>query len=173
MHQKAGEIVFKKENSDFEVLCGNHGPDLQDQKGGLWEHKESICRGPKYCCNFNFPVSGGSSETDRRKKLLESIREKTANGGIIMQVKNVRMELQQEYKIDHELAMEYFSRIRLGDGKVHNMGCQRCRDCKNYHRLDAITALQKKKACGDALTEQDWSKALARQSAHCGVVRKK
>jgi hypothetical protein len=169
VHQKAGEVVFKKENAGFEVLAGNHGADLRDNKGGSWEHKGSIVRGPLYRCNFNFPVPKGETDAERRKALLDSIQEKTHGGGVVLQVLSARMEVLHEYKFDQEIAKGYFARITLGKCGNHNMGCPRCKDCAGYHRLDALMKLQEKKSNGKRLTEQDWAVTMKPQATNCGV----
>lgn len=171
LHQKAGEVVFKKENTQFEILPQNHGADLRDKKGGLWEHKETICRERQTKCNFNFPVPKGATEEARREALLKSIRAKTAGGGLMLQIRNGRMEVKHQYILDAEIAEGYFSRITLGKCGNHNLGCARCKDCKEYHRLDALVALQKKKDRNEKLTKADWAKAMAKCDANCGIKK--
>jgi len=170
IHQKIGEVIFAAEHPELSVCKHQHGADLKDDKGGRFEHKVSVVTNVRPRCNFNWPVPKGATPDERRKKLLDSVREKTAGGGAILEVKNGLGVAQATYRFSNEFLLDYFSRIEIGTSGNYNMGCVRCSDCSAFHRLQVLVDLQRKPAADR--TRSDWAAVLGSVPIHCGVYKR-
>jgi hypothetical protein len=170
VQQKLNEFIFAAENPNLTVNKHQHGADLKDKRdNSSVEHKVSVVTKTKPRCNFNWPIPKGATEQERRANLLESIRTKTKGGKAVLQVKNGLDTELTSFHFQCEFLMEYFSRITLGESNNHNMGCTRCGDCGDFHRLRALADLQQKPPA--LRTEAHWKAALAERPAHCGIYK--
>lgn len=171
---KLDELVYAADN-DLQVNPNTKGYDLKTADGKHIERKVSVCttRSPK--CNFNWPVppvqeKDTADASKRRKILLESVTEKTKNGGgAIFEVQDGLGRTLATYKLHEHFLIAYFSRIKLHKSDVHNMGCARCSTCHRFHRLHnmAVASLQMEAAGGDP-NVVDWSLFTKKVASDCG-----
>jgi len=171
IHQKINEIIYSHERN-LSVLSQQHGADLQDVDGNCHEHKTSIWKkGGK--CNFNWPIpprkKDDIDDEKRRKKLIESVKSKTKGGTAIFEIKDYHQNLLYSFVFRHAFIVEYFNRVPLGGSNVYNFGCDRCRYCNKFHRLERLKSYEVKFIKDSMLSETDWD--LITESpckTHCG-----
>jgi len=88
-----------------------------------------------------------------RNEVLNDVIEKTGNGGglrILIQCKMIDYDSNEEknhlklYFIDGNFLVEYFKRMAFSpgilSGKVnkHNLGCNQCKKCFEFHRIKRL-----------------------------------
>ncbi len=165
-HRKMDEHIAAAENPHLKVSEKAHGADLHDRKtGSKTEHKSVTSKGTNSSANVNWPIGkpGGASRR-RREKVLESIKDKTDAGGAIISIKDGFGREFKEYRLSHEFLMGYFARVPLGSCGNHNMGCKRCPDCGEFHRLakfEHYSNLERE------LDEKDWREVFAQTAFRC------
>jgi len=139
-HQKIDEIVFAAEHPELAVSSHQHGADLSNAKGENFELKVSICKGKAQHCNFNWPIPTGANESERRKKLLASVKSKVtgAGGKAVFLVKNGIGDEISRFELSAGFLLAYFGRVKIGSCDKHNFGCARCKVCKKFHRMEKI-----------------------------------
>lgn len=179
VHQKVNEIIYISQQMKTEdTLLLNqqqHGADitLLSKKTGCSasiEHKRSICKSKTGRCNFNWPLPSRNLPTDeRRKKLLQSIRNKTGGkeGHAILEVVNGLGKPLASYKLSGDFLLGYFSRIALGKCDNHNLGCSRCKKCEDFHRLKKFQWLSNKLEVAGRLTDDEWRLATGKTDSSC------
>jgi hypothetical protein len=144
VHQKCDELVYAHDHAPhLGVEPGQNGADLRDARtGACFEHKKSVVRARAVRCNFNWPVSSPClDKVERRARVLDSIAEKTANGGgAVLRIVDAMDRELFVYRLDGAFLLEYFRRVPLGKCTVHNMGGARCTTCKRFPRLDKLQA---------------------------------
>ena len=165
VQRKIDEIVYADEKN-MTVCIEEHGADLNDDEGNCHELKVSTCKkSTNYKCNFNWPMPAGKDEETRRKRLLESVIEKTKgntadnlNKIIVSEIETETDDVKRpyhggdfkmiskdargqvvlnEYSISGIFVYHYFKRLpEFSKSTVYNFGCERCAVCKEYHRLN-------------------------------------
>lgn len=138
---KLDEFIYASKNG-MKVESALHGADMKDKDGNRWELKVSILGAATSRCNFNWTVPRADTPERRREKLLENVREKTEGGGAILRITDSLGNLIEEFKFTHAFLMAYFARVPFGVAATHNMGTQRCKHCKRFHRLERMHAAQ-------------------------------
>lgn len=82
VQRKIDEIIEADNRDGMEVNKEEHGADLKDLYGNLFELKVSTCAKKKgYECNFIWPVPAGKTIDERRCLLLEKVKQKTGGNG--------------------------------------------------------------------------------------------
>lgn len=134
----------------FFVSPKQHGADLVElnnsngKKQSHLEIKASTVTEKKWKCDFMWNVPSGSSVDEQREKLIKSVTEKTRNGRAIYRILDGRTNVIKEYEFESEFLVEYFKHINITDKTTkYNMGCERCKKCGSFHRLDKIEKFQK------------------------------
>lgn len=171
VHAKIDEVIVAADYPGLAVNANTHGYDLVDAHGNHIEVKTSVCkeRAPK--CNFNWPVPKGTNDAERYAKLRASIQEKVAGGFAWLFIRDGMHRQLYRYELSEAFLLEYFARVPLGISTVHNMGCQRCKSCKHFHRLDRMQHLATKMANAKvAVTDAEWNELFERIDAHCTIA---
>lgn len=178
IRQKIHEIIYANEHS-LSVNKNQYGADLFkiDASSGdesHIEHKTSKCLRNRRC-NFNWPIPPARlPKEERRKRLLKSIAEKTGGpeGHVVLEIVNGVSRPIKTYKLSGRFLIDYFSRLQLGECNNHNMGCNRCRKCGEFHRLQKLqiysNCLEKK----GHLTPEEWKEVFSKTIQSCTRVSK-
>lgn len=145
----------------LEVNPEQFGADLIDANNNHHELKVSICKHPKYSCNFNWHIPKAATDDERRQKLLTSIKQKTKGGAAVLVVRNGKGLEMVRYKLCESFLLGYFERIKLGKCNNHNMGCSYCSKCETFHRLDRMQLMSTMLEKSSELTEEAWDAVFA------------
>jgi hypothetical protein len=160
--RKMGEIIFVHEEnakiaSEEKMLAvyqTEKGADIfYRSSGAKIEHKQSrVKKSNNYKCNINWPFPKHPDVEERRKLMLETVKEKTEGGEAILQMRSATEGdvLFNEYRLSHAFLMAYFEDLSpscFPTTSNMNWGCARCKTCLKYHRLEAM------KRADDVLTE--------------------
>lgn len=173
--KKIDEIIYVYEHAEENLVVNDkqHGADLLTENGDHIEIKTSVCKKTKGMrANFNWPLPKGNTEEERRKNLLDSIKEKTEGGGLITIAKDINGTVLQKYKISHWFLMGYFSRVPFRTCDVYNMACNQCETCKHFHRLSKMqqySDLMVKEGLQD-LNEEQWDHVFRKTKSDCKGV---
>lgn len=127
--KKVDEVIFAYENgiadsaSKLTVNSEQHGADLYTPNGGAVELKTAVWTKTSKRANINWglPSSKKLSESERRKVLLASVKEKTLGGGCECVIKNAHGKVIASYFMTHRFMMGYFKRIpfKVGLEKIY------------------------------------------------------
>ena len=149
---KMAEIVYAVEKK-HRVSEKRNGADLITEDGSKLEHKLSkTIQSTGYKCNVNIPFPKGKTIEERRKKMLESIEEKTGgpSGGMVIEIvaKSTGRTL-NEYFLSNLFLISYFKDLKEGSFpgdsvSTVNWGCTRCVKCESYHRLNEMRELDER-----------------------------
>lgn len=149
---KMAEIVYAEEKK-HKVSEKRNGADLITEDGSKLEHKLSkTVRTTGYKCNVNIPFPKAKTIVERRKKMLESIEEKTEgpSGGMVIEIvtKSTGRTL-NEYFLSNLFLTSYFEDLEdhnfPGDSvSTINWGCKRCVKCESYHKLNEMRELDER-----------------------------
>jgi hypothetical protein len=206
--RKIAEIIFAKEENDrnekekeergeesreetLVVSEKERGADLTSSSGKRMEHKQSkVKKQNNYRCNINWPFPKHPDPSERRKKMLETIEEKTKDGGLVVEIDSgvVAGWRLNEYRLSYDFLKAYFEDLdqnKFPTSDTMNWGCERCNKCQKYHKLEEMKILDGQmtalKKAGEKEVER-WRKSNARWrdlvsvksiSSQCGLNESK
>jgi len=170
-HTKMDEIVYAADHN-LELNSATHGHDLRDKQGNHIERKVSVCTTRANYCNFNWNIPQAPTLEERRKKLLESIKEKTQGGFASLEVTDGDGRRLAEFTLCEGFLLEYFARITIEKSNNHNMGCSRCKTCHKFHRLEKLQAASNGYPI-DFMSEDEWVVFMKHTPSQCEKKKKK
>ena len=144
--QKIDEYIIA-EKKGLTVRKEKNGADMTDGDDRHYESKAGVVNAKTMRCNIHWevPYITGQDPQDmtRRDKMIESIRNKCQGGGVYITLHTETRIKVAEYYFHECFLIIYFRHIKITEGvtKTHNMGCDICKQCHTYHRLELMRKL--------------------------------
>jgi hypothetical protein len=175
--QKMDEVIYADEMG-LAMNEALHGHDLlHPETGAHIELKTSVCkRKQRRHANFLWPIPGKVDAADRREKLVASVKEKCKGGYAIFQIKDGLGRRVKSYQLSEAFLSGYFTHVTLGKSASHNMGCEQCRVCGEFHRLmyfEHASKLMDEAVENGQVLELAWDEILAVRASQCPKPTKK